>query len=320
MKALVTGSLVMDITIYPTKHFKIVKDLIAFPFDHKIQVDKIFVEAGGSGYNVSSTLTNFGNKVNFFGAVGKDTYGQIILRSMKNRKIKTNNVKIISKDMTGFSLIFIYEGEKTIVTYRGANNFLSEEDFRESELRNSDLFLFTSMTSKQNIRFIRSAISTCKKYGIKIFCNPSIAMVENQRESLVEFIKESDFVIMNKKEVFTLTQTKELKTAILKLKKMCKGIPIVTAGKLGCFVFDEKLKNCKAYDVEVIDTTGAGDTFTGAFIHAYYLTEDLEYSLKFANAAAALKISNPERRIPSEKDVTKFMEEEKWFLVQKKTN
>lgn len=309
MRAVVTGSLVMDITIYQTKHFKIIKNLIAIPFDHKIQVDKIFVEAGGSGYNVSSSLTNFGNKVNFFGAVGNDTYGQIILKSMKSRRIKTNNIKIISRDLTGFSLIFLYEGEKTIITYRGANNYLSDKDLKDSEFRKSDVFLFTSMTSKQNVLFIRNAIATCKKYGVRIVCNPSIAMIEHQPDSLKEFIKNSDFVIMNKKEAFVLTRTKNLKLAVQRLKKMCKGIPIVTAGKLGCFTYDDKIKNFKAYDVEVIDTTGAGDTFTGAFLHAYYLTEDLDYSLKFANAASALKISNPERKIPDEKEVVKFMEE-----------
>ncbi|MEM5875206.1 MAG: carbohydrate kinase family protein [Candidatus Aenigmatarchaeota archaeon] len=309
MKATVAGSIVMDITIYSTKHFKIIKDYFAFPFDHKIQVDKIFVEAGGSGYNVSSAITNFGNKVHLFGAIGKDTYGQIILKSMKKNKIKTDCIKIINNELTGFSLIFLYGSEKTIVTYRGANNYLSEEDLIESKIKNSDIFLFTSMTSNQNIKFIRKAISIGKKYGVKIFCNPSIAMVEHQKDNLREFIRESDFVIMNKKEALSLTNAKDLKVAIYKLKKISGGIPIVTAGKLGCFVYDEKIKNFKAYDVDVIDTTGAGDAFTGAFVHALYLTEDLEYSLRFANAAAAIKISSHNRKIPSEKEVVKFMEE-----------
>lgn len=309
MKAVITGSLVIDITIYPSKHFRTIKDFFAFPFDHKIQVDKILVEVGGSGYNVSSTLTNFGNKVNYFGAVGKDTYGEMILKAMRNRKIRSKNVKIVGKDLTGFSLIFLYEGEKTIITYRGANNHLSENDFKESEFRNHDLFLFTSMTSKQNIGFIKCAIEVCKRIGLKIFCNPSIAMVENQEDNLKKFIKESDFVIMNKKEAFKLTKTNKIELSVKRLKKMCKGIPIVTAGKHGSYVFDDRVKNFKAYNVEVIDTTGAGDTFTGAFIHSYYLTNDLEYSIKFANAAAALRISSIERKIPNEKEVTQFMEE-----------
>ncbi|MFH7880441.1 MAG: carbohydrate kinase family protein [Candidatus Aenigmatarchaeota archaeon] len=309
MKAIVAGSLVMDIVIYPTKDFKLVKDFIAIPFDHKIQVSKIFIEAGGSGYNVASTLTNFGNKVDLFGAVGKDTYGQIILKSMKKNKISLDCIKTITNDLTGFSLIFLYEGEKTIVTYRGANNHLSEEDLIESKFRNSNIFIFTSMVSNQNVKFIDKAISISKKYGLKIFCNPSIAMVEYQKEKLKEFIKNCDFVIMNKKEALKLTKTNNLKASISKLKKMCNGIPIITAGKLGCFAYDKKIKNFRAYDVEVIDTTGAGDTFTGAFIHTFYLTEDLEYSLRFANAAAAIKISSHNRKIPSEKEVVKFMEE-----------
>lgn len=309
MKAIVTGSLVMDIIIYPSPHFRIFKNFLAFPFDYKIQVNKIFVEPGGSGYNVSSALTNFGNKVNYFGCVGKDTYGNMLLKAMRNRKIKVDNIKIKSGELTGFSLIFIYEGEKTIITYRGANNYLSEEDLKESEFRNCDTFIFTSMISKQNIKFIERAIEVCKKNDVRIVCNPSIAMVEHQEEKLKNFIKHSNFVIMNKKEALKFTHSNSIERALILIKKICSGIPIITAGKLGCFVYDDKIKNFEAYKVEVIDTTGAGDTFTGAFLHAYYLTEDLEYSLKFANAAAALKISNPERKIPNEKEVVKFMEE-----------
>jgi len=317
MKAIVTGSLVMDITIYPSKHFKMIKDFLAFPFDYKIQVDKIFVEPGGSGYNVSSALANFENSVKFFGAVGKDSYGDIILKQMKKRKITTDEIKIVGRDLTGFSLIFLYEGEKTIVTYRGANNFLSEKDLKEEYFRNADVFIFTSMTSKENVKFIKRAIEVSEKNGVKIVCNPSIAMVEYQKENLLKFMKSSDFVIMNKKEAFKLFGTKNIEKALAKMKKVTKGIPIITAGKLGSFVFDEKIKNFKAYKVEVIDTTGAGDTFTGAFIHAFFLTNELDYSIKFANASAALKISNLERKIPTEKEVVKFMEENQWFLNRK---
>ncbi|MEM5815251.1 MAG: carbohydrate kinase family protein [Candidatus Aenigmatarchaeota archaeon] len=310
MKTIVTGSLVIDITIYPSSHFKMVKNFLAFPFDHKIQINKIFVEVGGSGYNVSSGLTNFGNNVTFFGAVGKDTYGKMILKTMKSKKINSKNVKTVNKELTGFSLIFLYNGEKTIITYRGANNYLSEDDFKEAEFKKADVFLFTSMTSKQNVNFIKRAIETSKKYGLKIVCNPSIAMVEHQLDNLKKFIKNSDFLIMNGKEALKLTKTNNVKNAIKRLKKICKGIPIITASKLGCFIFDNKIKNFPAYTVEVIDTTGAGDIFTAAFLHSYYLTNDLEYSVKFANASAALKISNIERKIPTEKEVVKFMEEE----------
>jgi len=309
MKAIITGSLVIDIVIYPTQHFKLTKDNIAFPFDHKIQINKIFIEPGGSGFNVSRILSSFGNKIEFFGAIGKDTYGQIILKEMKKNKIKTDNIKIIQSDLTGFSLIFLYNGEKTILTYRGANNYLSEKDLDETKFHNANVFLFTSMISNQNIKFIKSAIALSKELGIKIVCNPSIAMIEHQKEKLKEFMKEADFVIMNKKEAFILTKTKDIKTAIFRLKKICKGIPILTAGKNGCFVFEKRIKNFKAYPVEVIDTTGAGDTFTGAFLHAFFLTEELDYSLRFANAAAALKISNPKRKLPTEKEIIKLMEE-----------
>jgi ribokinase len=308
MKACVVGSLVIDITIYPSKNFFLIKDLLAFPFDYKTQIEKISLDVGGSGFNIAKVLSILGNKVEFFGKVGNDSYGEIILKEMKRSKISTKNVKR-ENSMTGFSLIFLYGGEKTILTYRGANNLLSEKDLDNNTLEKCDWFIFTSMTSNENIKFLRKAIEVSKMHGIKIICNPSVAMVDYQRKKLLEFMKKSEFVIMNKKEAMKLTQTKNPLEACKKLKKISKATVIVTMGKKGSVVFNDKLKIFEAYKVKVIDTTGAGDSFTAAFSHSFSKTKDIDYSIKFSNAYAALKISKGKGYFPNEKEVLEFMSE-----------
>jgi ribokinase len=310
MKACVTGSLVIDITIYPSRNIFLTKETISFPFDYKIQVDKISLDVGGSGFNVAKVLSLLGNKVEFFGKVGNDTYGKMILEEMKKSKISTKNVKT-ENFLTGFSIVFILGGEKTILTYRGANNLLSEEDLKEETLKKCEWFIFTSMISKENIQFVEKAIKIAKENGIKIVCNPSISMVDYQKEKLLKFIKKSDFIIMNKKEAMKLTKTSEPIYACKKLKKISNSIVIVTMGKKGSILFSDKLKMFKAYKVKVVDTTGAGDSFTAAFVHSFSKTKDIDFSMKFSNAYAALKISKGKGYFPSEKEVLKFMRGEK---------
>ena len=306
MRACVVGSLVIDITIYPSRNIFLLKDMIAFPFDYKVQVDKIALDVGGSGFNLSKVLSILGNKVEFFGKVGKDSYGKLILKEMKRSKISIKNVKY-EDELTGFSLVFIYGGEKTIVTYRGANNILSEKDLDENILKKCEWFAFTSMTSNQNIRFLMKAIKIAKENGLKIVCNPSVAMVDYQRENLLRLMKESDFVIMNKREAMKLTKVNDPIIACKKLKKISNANVIVTMGKNGSLLFERSLRKFKAYRVKVVDTTGAGDSFTASFIHSFSKTNDLEFSIKFSNAYAALKISKGKGYFPIEKEVLEFI-------------
>jgi len=310
MKACVVGSLVIDITIYPSKNFKLVKDMLSFPFDYKIQIDKISLGVGGSGFNVAKVLSLLGNKVDFFGKVGNDTYGKMILEEMRKSGITTRNVKK-ENFLTGFSLVFIYGGEKTILTYRGANNLLSERDLDETSFKASEWFIFTSMISKENIDFLKKAINFSRMNGIKIVCNPSVAMVDYQKVALLDLMKNSDFIIMNKKEAMKLTNTKNPLEACKKIKEISKAKVIVTMGKKGSVIFDEKMRLFKPYKVKVVDTTGAGDSFTAAFVHSFSKTRDIDFSMKFSNAYAALKISRGKGYFPTEKEVLKFMRGEK---------
>ncbi len=306
MKVCVTGSLVIDITIYPSKKFKLINDMLAFPFDYKVQVEKISLDVGGSGFNVAKVLSLLGNRVEFFGKVGNDTYGEMILSEMKKSGISTRNIKK-ENSMSGFSLVFIYGGEKTILTYRGVNNLLSENDLDEEVLKRCRWFVFTSMTSDENVRFIRRAIDVAIRNNIKVVCNPSISMVDYQRKPLIEFMRKSDFIIMNKKEAMKLTRTNNPITACKRLKKISGKNVIVTMGKMGSAIFFDKLRVFKAYKVRVLDTTGAGDSFTAAFVHAFSKTNDTDFSVKFSNVYAALKIKEGRGFFPGEEEVLEFM-------------
>jgi len=310
MKVCIAGSLVIDITIYPSRNFKLIKDMLAFPFDYKLQIDKISLDVGGSGFNVAKVLSLLGNKVNFFGKVGNDTYGKMILKEMRKTGITTRSVKK-ENFMTGFSLVFIYGGEKTILTYRGANNLLSEKDFDETSFGNCEWFIFTSMISEENISFLKKAVEFSRKNGIKVVCNPSIAMVDYQKIALLNLMKKSDFIIMNKKEAMKLTNTKNPLEACKKIKEISRANVIVTMGKNGSVIFGEKMRLFKSYKVKVVDTTGAGDSFTAAFVHSFSKTGDIDFSMKFSNAYAALKISKGKGYFPTEKEVLKFMKGEK---------
>jgi ribokinase len=124
----------------------------------------------------------------------------------------------------------------------------------------------------------------------------------------------ADIIIPNKEGAKTITNRNTPKEAANILIK--KGIPIViiTMGSNGVLITTKKYqKMIPAYNINnIVDTTGAGDAFNGAFSLAYWIKNwSLEKSCKFANAAAALKIQELGARtgMPNEKLLIKFLKE-----------
>ena len=124
----------------------------------------------------------------------------------------------------------------------------------------------------------------------------------------------TDILIPNKEGAKSITKCDTAEDAAKELIK--KGIPIViiTLGNKGALVTTEEFqKKIPPYKInKVIDTTGAGDTFNGAFSVAYWIKKwGLEKSIKYANAAAALKIQKLGARtgMPFEDEIIKFLRE-----------
>ena len=305
----VVGSVVADIIIHTTKEFKLIKDRLSFPFDSKISIKKIRFDIGGSAHNLSTNLSNLGNEVHLFSKIGKDSNGDLILKSLKRFKVKLKNVKRIEEDLSGFSLVFLYNHEKSIIVYRGANNLIGKEDVDEKTIKKSEWFIFTSLISDKNIEFLKGALKIAKENGVKILSNPSSSMINYRKKELLSFISSSDLLILNNKEALKLSNTTKVDRAINVLrKKVEKGI--VTLGSKGCIVWEgKKTKRVKAYKVKVADTTGAGDSFSAGVIHAFSRGLKLEKAAKFGSAVSALviQVEGATTWLPKEHDVIEFL-------------
>jgi ribokinase len=208
------------------------------------------------------------------------------------------------------SLVFLYNGEKTVLTSRGANTLLGEEDLNPEVFDKIDTMVLTSLISQENMALMKKAIEEAKKRGIYIITNPSMSMVTHRPEELKHAMHNSQVIIMNGKESMLITGEKDVNSAIKKLKDYGAETVIVTLDVKGALVLDdERTFRVPSYKVKVVDTTGGGDSFTAGFIHAKYQGYSNEEAVKFASAVAALNIVTPgaSTDLPSENDVVEFM-------------
>ena len=306
--ALVVGGIIIDL-IASSDEFKVIDGNICFPFDTKITLKDLKQDIGGSAHNLAANLATLGTNTYILGSVGRGDYGEEALRNLRVHGVNTKYVTL-KEGSTGMSLVFLVKGEKTVLTSRGANDSLGEDDFNLEVFDRIDALILTSLNSPDNARLMRRAIQEAKSRDLFILTNPSMSMVTHRPEDLKYAMKNSNAIIMNGKEARRITGEDDVRSAIKELQKLGAETVIVTLDVKGSLVADgDEIFNLPAYKVDVLDTTGGGDSYTAGFVHARFKGYSAQDAVKFAGAVAALNIMTPgaSTDLPSEKDVIEFL-------------
>jgi len=305
---LVVGGIIIDL-IARSEKFKVIDGNICFPFDSKITLEELKEDIGGSAHNVAANLAKLGTRTYILGSVGKGDYGEEALKNLRVQGVNTRYVTL-KEGSTGISLVFLVDGEKTVLTSRGANEFLGEEDLNPAVFEDIDTLILTSLISPDNMLLMKKAIIEAKKRGISIIMNPSMSMITHRPQELKYAMENSKVIIMNGKESCMITGEKDVESAIKGLQNYGAQTVIATLDVKGSLVAEnDKIFHVPSYKVKVVDTTGGGDSYTAGFVHAKSKGYSTKEAVKFAAAVAALNIITPgaSTDLPTEEEVIEFM-------------
>jgi len=305
---LVVGGIIIDL-IARSEKFKVIDGNICFPFDSKITLEELKEDIGGSAHNVAANLAKLGTRTYILGSVGKGDYGEEALKNLRVQGVNTRYVTL-KEGSTGISLVFLVDGEKTVLTSRGANEFLGEEDLNPAVFEDIDTLILTSLISPDNMLLMKKAIIEAKKRGISIIMNPSMSMITHRPQELKYAMENSKVIIMNGKESCMITGEKDVESAIKGLQNYGAQTVIATLDVKGSLVAEnDKIFHVPSYKVKVVDTTGGGDSYTAGFVHAKSKGYSTEEAVRFAAAVAALNIITPgaSTDLPTEEEVIEFM-------------
>jgi len=260
---------------------------------------------GGKGSNQAVAVSRLGGNIAFIGAVGKDSAGQQMLDNLKSNGIDTQFIIQNEEEGTGTFLVMLDElGENTMVGTLGANNTLQKKDVENIlDKIEASVLLLQMETSKESIL---AALEKAKAKGMYIILDPAPA--DGYFEEALKF---ADCVTPNQQETEKITgiQVNTIddakKAAKIIASKGAKNV-IIKMGSKGNLVYQNgEISFVEAKVVKAIDTVGAGDTFAGALATYYARTQNLIDSVKFANTAAAIKVSRTggQKSIPTLKEV-----------------
>ncbi len=249
--------------------------------------DKLDVFSGGKGLNQSVALARSGAEVFHAGCIGSD--GDFLLEILKSSGVNTAYLKQLTDEKCGHAIIQVSRsGENCIFLYGGANRKITEEQIDEvlSSFSQGDILLTQNETNH-----LETLIEKAHKKGMCIILNPSPMneVIHNLDLSKISYL------VLNQVEAKAISGCDTTDEA---LSFFAKNYPdqkiMLTLGSKGCVYMDAQQKVFHpCFVTKAVDTTGAGDTFTGYFVGELSRGTEIQSCLKISCCAAAIAVSRP---------------------------
>lgn len=283
---------------------------------------------GGAPCNVLAMLSKLGHSAAFVGKVGADMFGKQLRHAVETAGIDTSG--LVEDDAVNTTLAFVHtkeDGDRDFSFYRnpGADMMLTTGELKEELLTDCRIFHFgtLSMTAEGCRKATETAIAVAKGEGALVSFDPNLReplwdSLETARERVVYGLGQCDILKISDNEIEWLTGETDYKKAAEQLKAEYRiPLVLVSLGKNGSMALsDTGFAQMPGYEVNTIETTGAGDTFCACVLHYIlengfrdYKKEELEGMLAFANAAAAIVTTRKGALavMPAKEDVLELM-------------
>ena len=277
--------------------------------DEKIDAISENLFPGGVTANFLVASSRLGGNCGFIGALGDDDYGRFLLNDFHNENVDTSMTIKKGYNSTPVNFIMVVKGEKSIIqSPKMQSTRLKRNELDEAYISSAKV-LHTTLIHQD---VSEEAIKIAKSNDIRISIDLESQIAKRGWKRLSNLLLQADILLPNKEgaKMITRCPTPEASAQFL----INRGVPIViiTMGKKGCLITTKEYqKLIPAYKIEtIVDTTGAGDTFNGAFSMAYWVKKwSLEDSCKYANAAAGLKLMKLGARtgMPNESELLQFI-------------
>lgn len=284
MKVLNFGSLNLD-NVYKTDHFVLAGETIT--------AESVTVHAGGKGLNQSIALARAGAEVYHAGCLGLG--GQMLRETLMSDGVDTSLIRDV-QELQGNAIIQVNnEGENCIILFGGSNRCINKKQIDETIRRfdNGDYIIL-----QNEVNCLKEIIDSASNYGLKIVLNPSpfdfalntinwskldwVILNEGEAQHLMEdFLYVDNIVVAEKPKVFW--EAAHDKWPDLKI--------VLTLGSHGAWAFTQREEVFQpSFKVNAVDTTAAGDTFTGYFFASLMQGKPLSECMRLAAKASSLAV------------------------------
>jgi len=281
-KIVIVGSFNTDLTSY--------LDRMPRPGE-TVSGDRFVTGPGGKGSNQAVAAARLGADVTFVGRVGKDVFANLAYGIWESEGVNTDYVIEDPDHATGVAPIFVdSSGENMIVVVLGANLNIQQSDIDAAKdvIADADVLM---VQLEINHDMVGYALKVASELGITTILNPAPAAKLPE-----DYVKLANYITPNETELEVLSgsNSDDVVTNAKSLLTTDEQTVVVTMGSQGAQIVQQNTQALVGtFNVDVVDTTGAGDAFNGGLAVALAEGKSLTDAVKFANATAALCVTKP---------------------------
>jgi sugar/nucleoside kinase (ribokinase family) len=283
VRILVAGELNPDLIL---RNYRIFPEI-----GKEVRVEDIDLTLGSSSAICAAGLARLGNSVTFMGVVGADPYGDFSTDALRRTGVDVSLVQRRAALKTGITVSITSTEDRALVTYLGAIAALSAEDLPDAVFAGQRHFHVSSWFLQDGLRpGLKDRFAAARRAGLTTSLDTGYDPSELWSSELLDTLSEVDVFLPNEVEIQGITGCREVEAGIRKLEN---GHTLVV-GKLGaegCIArWGGEWVHVDAVPVEVVDTTGAGDSFNAGFLHTWLRGEKLTDCMRFAAACGSLSM------------------------------
>ncbi|WP_449549309.1 sugar kinase [Lelliottia amnigena] len=241
---------------------------------------------GGPAATAAVAAAKLGANVDFIGRVGDDDTGSRLLAELESLGVNTRFTRIFKGARSSQSAVLVdASGERIIANYPSPDlpeeaDWLQDIDFSQWDVVLADVRWHDGA---------KQALTLARQQGVTTILDADITP-----QNIADLVALSDHAAFSAPGLQRMTQIAEAESALKKAQTLTNGHVYVTQGKDGCYWLEKgALSYLPAFQIDVVDTTGAGDVFHGALAVGLAQNQPAQDAVRFASAVAALKCTRP---------------------------
>lgn len=278
-------------------------------FAEKIPVTDSFQTIGGNAANVAMATAKLGLTTAILTVVGNDTNGKIIQDGLEKQFVNTDLLSFDKKVKTRYSVILNFKKERTVLAY-----YQKRGQDLPKNLPETDWIYYTSLSDGYELLQEKLLKFLTSHKSVRLAYNPGSVQIKNLN-LVKEVMLQTDILIVNleeAKKILNTTAGKEKNTNVLIHELLALGPKevVITNAAEGAWAGNtENIWHSPIFPVQVVSKTGAGDTFSAAYLAARFYKHDITTALSWgiANSCTAISSLGPDKNLLNKKEITKMI-------------
>ena len=259
---------------------------------HDAYVNALQIGLGGAVLNTAIVLDRLGQAAAMLSCMGEDLWAEQALVLMRQTGVNQDYIRMRPELASGLIFLAVTpDGERTMYSFRGANTQFAPEDLPVQAFQAASILHISgySLLETPQKDAVWAAVELAKANGVAVSLDTGLEPALLTRAELCRLIEKADICVTGPKEMKELYGVSSPEEAVIKLLSLGVRLAAVKLGESGSLVADvQGSVFCPAFSVEVVDTTGAGDSFSAGLLFGWIHGLSLAASAVLASALGAL--------------------------------